>query len=51
MIIHLEPWVEGKQYDRLGMLDEYTNDFDKLAKYGEVYSKLTSLKNEISSLK
>ncbi len=25
MIIHLEPWVEGKQYDRLGMLDEYTN--------------------------
>jgi len=25
MIIHLEPWVEGKQYDRLGMVDEYTN--------------------------
>ncbi len=25
MIIHLEPWVEGKQYDRLGMLDEFTN--------------------------
>lgn len=25
LIIHLEPWVEGKQYDRLGMLDEYTN--------------------------
>ncbi len=25
MIIHLEPWVEGKQYDRLGMLEEYTN--------------------------
>lgn len=25
MIIHLEPWVDGKQYDRLGMLDEYTN--------------------------
>ncbi len=25
MIIHLEPWIEGKQYDRLGMLDEYTN--------------------------
>jgi len=25
MIIHLEPWEEGKQYDRLGMLDEYTN--------------------------
>ena len=25
MIIHLEPWTEGKEYDRLGMLDEYTN--------------------------
>lgn len=25
MIIHLEHWVEGKQYDRLGMIDEYTN--------------------------
>lgn len=25
MIIHLENWEEGKQYDRLGMLDEYTN--------------------------
>ena len=25
MIIHLEPWEEGKQYDRLGMVDEYTN--------------------------
>lgn len=25
MIIHLEPWVDGKQYDRLGMVDEYTN--------------------------
>lgn len=25
MVIHLEPWVEGKQYDRLGMLEEYTN--------------------------
>lgn len=25
LIIHLEPWVEGKQYDRLGMVDEYTN--------------------------
>lgn len=25
MVIHLEPWVEGKQYDRLGMIDEYTN--------------------------
>lgn len=25
MIIHLEPWVEGSQYDRLGMVDEYTN--------------------------
>ncbi len=25
MIIHLEPWVDGKQYDRLGMVDEFTN--------------------------
>lgn len=25
MIIHLEPWIEGKSYDRLGMVDEYTN--------------------------
>ncbi len=25
MIIHLEPWEEGRQYDRLGMVDEYTN--------------------------
>ncbi len=25
MIIHLEPWEEGKMYDRLGMVDEYTN--------------------------
>lgn len=25
MIIHLEPWQDGKQYDRLGMVDEYTN--------------------------
>lgn len=25
MIIHLEPWVEGRSYDRLGMVDEYTN--------------------------
>ncbi len=25
MIIHLEHWVDGKQYDRLGMVDEYTN--------------------------
>lgn len=25
MIIHLEPWIEGKNYDRLGMVDEYTN--------------------------
>lgn len=25
LIIHLEQWVDGKQYDRLGMLDEYTN--------------------------
>ncbi len=25
MVIHLEQWVEGKQYDRLGVVDEYTN--------------------------
>lgn len=25
MVIHLEPWEEGKQYDRLGIVDEYTN--------------------------
>lgn len=25
MIIHLEPWQDGKSYDRLGMVDEYTN--------------------------
>lgn len=25
MIIHLEPWEETKQYDRLGLVDEYTN--------------------------
>ena len=25
MVIHLEPWEEGKQYDRLGMVDEYTD--------------------------
>jgi len=25
LIIHLEPWEENKQYDRLGMVDEYTN--------------------------
>ncbi len=25
LIIHLEPWAENKQYDRLGMVDEYTN--------------------------
>ena len=25
MIIHLEPWVEGRNYDRLGMVDEFTN--------------------------
>ena len=25
MIIHLEPWEDGRQYDRLGMVDEYTN--------------------------
>ncbi len=25
MVIHLEPWDMNKQYDRLGMIDEYTN--------------------------
>lgn len=25
MVIHLEPWEEGEQYDRLGMVDEYTD--------------------------
>lgn len=25
MIIHLEPWQDGRNYDRLGMIDEYTN--------------------------
>jgi len=25
LIIHLEPWKENTQYDRLGMVDEYTN--------------------------
>lgn len=25
LIIHLETWEKGKQYDRLGMVDEYTN--------------------------
>lgn len=25
MVIHLEPWEKEKQYDRLGMIDEYTN--------------------------
>ena len=25
MVIHLEPWQKDKQYDRLGMIDEYTN--------------------------
>lgn len=25
MVIHLEPWDENKQYDRLGLVDEYTN--------------------------
>lgn len=25
MIVHLEPWEEAKQYDRLGLVDEYTN--------------------------
>lgn len=25
LIIHLEQWVEGRQYDRLGMVEEYTN--------------------------
>ena len=23
MVIHLEPWVEGKEYDRLGLEDDY----------------------------
>lgn len=25
MVIHLEPWATIKQYDRLGLVDEYTN--------------------------
>ncbi len=25
LIIHLETWEQGKQYDRLGLVDEYTN--------------------------
>jgi HPr kinase/phosphorylase len=25
LVIHLEPWEKGNQYDRLGMVDEYTN--------------------------
>lgn len=25
LIVHLEPWEETKQYDRLGLVDEYTN--------------------------
>ena len=25
LVIHLEQWQEGKQYDRLGMVEEYTN--------------------------
>lgn len=25
LIIHLEKWTEGKQYDRLGMIEEFTN--------------------------
>ncbi len=25
LVIHLETWQKGKQYDRLGLLDEYTN--------------------------
>ncbi len=25
MVIHLEAWQKGKQYDRLGLVDEYTN--------------------------
>lgn len=25
MVIHLEPWEDAKQYDRLGLVDEYTN--------------------------
>lgn len=24
-MIHLEVWQKGKQYDRLGLVDEYTN--------------------------
>ena len=25
LVIHLEPWEKGNQYDRLGMVDQYTN--------------------------
>ena len=25
LVIHLEPWEDAKQYDRLGLVDEYTN--------------------------
>ena len=25
LIVHLENWQQGKQYDRLGLVDEYTN--------------------------
>ena len=25
LVIHLEVWQKGKQYDRLGLVDEYTN--------------------------
>ena len=28
LIIHLESWVEGKQYDRLGLVEEYTSLLD-----------------------
>ena len=25
LVIHLEPWEDGRQYDRLGMVEEFTN--------------------------
>lgn len=25
MVVHLEPWVQGKEYDRMGVEDEYTD--------------------------
>ena len=37
--------------NHIHLLDEYSSDFDNLSKYSECYSKLTSLKNEISSIK